>query len=157
MPAGSNGQCNGMINQLGINEPTSASDSNNPTVVLLDDDSITLLALHSILEHTKATVIECESESCVLRSCQPESTIVDVFVADVILPTSNGPEVVRKVKPLQPRMRLLYISGFSLTELRRRGLLSPEDLAPGKIEFLQKPFPPEIFLASVEKLLAIQN
>jgi response regulator RpfG family c-di-GMP phosphodiesterase len=142
---------------MGILEETQQARSNNPTVLLLDDDSITLLALHSILERTKANVIECEDERCALESCQEESTTVDVFVADVILSYSNGPDVVRKVKPLQPRMRLLFISGFGLDELRKRGLLSQEDLAPGQIEFLQKPFPPEAFLASVEKLLGTQK
>lgn len=133
------------------------ADANCPTVLLLDDDSITLLALHAILERTKAKVIECEDERSVIKSCQEESTTVDVFVSDVILPYGNGPDVVRKVKPLQPGMRLLFISGFSLSELRKRGLLSQEDLAPGEIEFLQKPFPPEIFLASVEKLMGSQK
>lgn len=131
----------------------SSSGTTVPTVLLFDDDSITLLALHSILEKTNATVIECEDERCVVKSCEAESTVIDLLVSDVILPRSNGPEVVRKVKPLQPQMRLLFISGFSLGELRKRGLLSHEDLAPGKIEFLQKPFAPKTFLASVENLL----
>ncbi len=143
-----------MIDEIQISPKKATGESKCPTVLLLDDDSITLLALHSILERTSANVIECEDERCVLKSCQEEATTVDVLVADVILPYSNGPAVVRKIKPLQPHMRLLFISGFSLSELRKRGLLSEEDLSPGQIEFLQKPFPPEIFLANVEKLLS---
>ncbi len=124
-----------------------------PTILLLDDDANTLLALHAILDRTAAQVIECEDETCTLSWCQQLQSKIDLLVADVILKVTNGPEVVRQVKPLQPLMRLLFISGFSLSELRKRGLLSDADLAPGSIEFLQKPFSPETFLASVQSLL----
>jgi len=129
---------------------------NAPTVMLLDDDPNTLIALHAILERTNANVIECEDEQGALTWCAQNSTDIDVMVADVILSGSNGPEVVRKMKPLRPPMRLLFISGFSLPELRKRGLLSDDDLAPGKIEFLQKPFSPQVFLTRVNQLLPTQ-
>ncbi|HLJ48314.1 MAG TPA: response regulator [Bryobacteraceae bacterium] len=124
-----------------------------PTILLLDDDANTLLVLHAILEKTQAKVIECEDESCTLNWCQRLQSSIDLLVADVILKVTNGPAVVRQVKPLQPLMRLLFISGFSLSELRKRGLLSDEDLAPGRVEFLQKPFTAETFLSSVQQLL----
>jgi PAS domain S-box-containing protein len=73
--------------------------------------------------------------------------------AGVVLQESNGPAVARKVKNLQPCMRLLYISGFSLPELQRRGLLSQKEMTPGAVEFLQKPFSSEQFLDHVKKLL----
>src|SRR5579884_1410538 len=110
------------------------------TVLLLDDDLNTLLALHAILERTHVNVIECENETCAKNWCAEATNGIDVMVADVVLPTTNGPAVVKKLKPLQPLMRLLFISGFSLAELRRRSLLREEDLAPGRVEFLQKPF-----------------
>jgi len=78
---------------------------------------------------------------------------IDLLVADVVLEGSNGPAVVRKVKPLQPLMRLLYISGFSLPDLQRRGLLHTNDMAPGSVEFLQKPFSAEQFRDTVGRLL----
>ncbi len=126
---------------------------NNPTILLLDDDSNTLLALHSLLERTEARVIECEDEPCAVRQCTALLSSIDLLVADVVLRDSNGPAVVQKIKPLQPLMRLLYISGYSLPELQRRGLLSVSDMAPGSIEFLQKPFSSQEFLESVQRLL----
>ncbi len=127
--------------------------SGTPTVLLLDDDAGTLVALCALLERTKANVIECEDERCALDSCGTQGTSIDLFVADVILPLSNGPAVVRKARPLQPRLRVLFISGFALAELHRRGLLAQEDLVAGEIEFLQKPFSPDAFIARVERLL----
>ena len=124
-----------------------------PTVLLLDDDVNTLLVLHAILERTKARVIECESENSVLRASTGCPNSIDLMVADVVLPESSGPEVVRKVKPMQPSMRQLFISGYSLAELLRRGLIRDEDLQFGEAQFLQKPFTAEAFLTSVQNLL----
>ena len=121
--------------------------------MLLDDDSNTLLALRAILDKTEARVIECADEPCAVRQCADLASAIDLLVADVVLQDSNGPAVVRKVKPLQPLMRLLYISGFSMSELQRRGLLSSSDMAAGSIEFLQKPFSPREFLDNVKRLL----
>jgi CheY-like chemotaxis protein len=122
------------------------------TIVLLDDDATTLMVLHTILEQTDADIIECEDEPCAVSWCERQNRI-DLLVADVVLQGSNGPAVVRRIRPSQPLMRLLYISGFSLTELHRRGLLSPTEISDGSVEFLQKPFSPEEFRRRVAKLL----
>jgi CheY-like chemotaxis protein len=134
-------------------ESSGLKSNKNRTILLLDDDSNTLFVLQVILEGLGARVIECASEPCALQRCEELSKNIDLLVADVVLEDSNGPAVVRKVKPLQPLMRLLYISGFSLTELQRRGLLSTKEMVSGSVEFLQKPFSPEQFLESVERLL----
>lgn len=125
----------------------------NRTIVLLDDDTNTLLVLHALLEKTPARVIECANERCVLQTCEDLQKNIDLLVADVVLEDSNGPAVARRLKPLQPLMRLLYISGFSISELHRRGLLSTTEMSPGSVEFLQKPFSSEEFLDSVQRLL----
>ena len=127
--------------------------SSSPNVLLLDDDTNTLLVLHAMLDSTPARIIECEHEECAVRYCRELDARINLLVADVVLEGSNGPEVMRKVRPLQPRMRVLFISGFDMTELKARGLLHHEELAPGQVEFLQKPLSRAQFLTTVEKLL----
>ncbi len=123
------------------------------TILLLDDDTNTLLVLHTILERTEARILECANEPCAVQHCETFSRSIDLLVADVVLQDSNGPAVARRVRQLQPDMRLLYISGFSLPELQRRGLLSSQQISPGAVEFLQKPFSSEQFLDQVNRLL----
>ena len=127
------------------------------TVLLLDDDANTLFTLRAILERADVRVAESGDEKGAISVCRTTSENIDLLVADVILQGSNGPAVGRKAKVLQPDMRLLFISGYSLSELGQRGLLQDEDLAPGNVEFLQKPFTPESFLASVQNLLALDT
>jgi response regulator RpfG family c-di-GMP phosphodiesterase len=123
------------------------------TILLLDDDSTTLMVLHAILEPLEARVIECDGERCAVRWSSELPEQIDLVVADVVLEGANGPAVVRKIEPWQPLMRRLFISGFSLEELQSRGLFSREE-AQGGVEFLQKPFTAEHFLGQVSRLLA---
>lgn len=135
-------------------EDTSANVAEHmPTVLLLDDDGNTLIALSAILERSPIRVVECETPERALDWCRALAERIDVVVADVILRDSNGPEVVRKLKSLRALKGILFISGFSLKELARRGLLHENELQPGCVEFLQKPFASESFVSAVEKLL----
>jgi hypothetical protein len=45
-------------------------------------------------------------------------TTIDIFVADVILRGTNGPELVRKLRKIQLGARVLFIGGFELAEFR---------------------------------------
>lgn len=122
--------------------------------MLLDDDSNTLIVLRALLERTTANVIDCEDEKCALQRCQERLSGIDLLVADVVLQgASNGPAVARRIRPLQPLIRLLFISGFSLKELERRGLLQGQEIDGERVQFLQKPFTPDLFLGAVKKLL----
>lgn len=124
-----------------------------PTVLLLDDDPNTLLVLRAVLEGKGAEVLESLNEATAVRHCQERSGGIDVLVADVMLQDTDGPAVVRRVKYLQPQMRLLFISGFGIDELGSRGVLDISDLAAEYAGFLQKPFTAEDFVASVYRLV----
>jgi len=133
---------------------TAGQSSAAPIVLVLDDDPNTLLVLSSLLDSLDVQVLACADESCALRYAQELLRPLDLLVADVLLNGTNGPAVARQVIPLHPAMRLLFISGFSLADLGRRALLHPDDVRPGSVEFLQKPFAAEDFLAAVNHLLA---
>ena len=124
------------------------------TVLILDDDENALLVLRAILETKDLRVLESSEEKTAVEHCQrlPPGGI-DVLIADVILHHSDGPAVVRRVKYLQPEMRIVFISGFGIDDLARRGLLDHHDVASEGIAFLQKPFTAETLLSRMEEML----
>lgn len=125
-----------------------------PTVLILDDDPTMLLVLQAVLERRNVKVLDSADEKSAIGHCEELPGAIDLLVADVILRHSDGPAVVRRVKYLQPQMRLLFISGFGLDDLGRKNLLHAHDLAPRAAEFLQKPFSAEAFLSCVDGLLS---
>ena len=95
----------------------------SPTVLLIYDDANTLIALTAILDGRGLRILDAEDEGGAVHWCR-EAGDVNVFVADVVLENTNGPELVRKLRRMEPGARVLFISGFSLGELSKRRLLA---------------------------------
>jgi len=72
---------------------------------------------------------------------------VDLVVTDVVMPGMDGRELGRRLAQIKPSLPVLYISAYDVNDIFRRG--SPRSSAP----FLQKPFPPDVLITSVEQLL----
>jgi CheY-like chemotaxis protein len=62
---------------------------------------------------------------------------IDVLLTDVVMPGASGPEVTRQVIEQQPRVRVIYMSGYTEDTIVHHGVLNPG------IAFLNKPFTSE--------------
>jgi CheY-like chemotaxis protein len=82
-----------------------------------------------------------------LELVQAGTERVDLVVTDVVMPGMDGRELGRRLGQTNPALPILYISAYDVNDIFRRG--SPRSSAP----FLQKPFPPENLIKSVEDLL----
>jgi CheY-like chemotaxis protein len=88
-------------------------------------------------------------EALELVETNPET--IDLVVTDVVMPEMDGRELGRRLGQSRPTLPVLYISAYDVNDIFRRG--SPRSSAP----FLQKPFPPDHLISSVEQLLQRQS
>ena len=72
---------------------------------------------------------------------------IDLVVTDVVMPGMDGRELGRRLAQSRPALPILYMSAYDVNDIFRRG--SPRSSAP----FLQKPFPRDGLINSVEQLL----
>jgi CheY-like chemotaxis protein len=72
---------------------------------------------------------------------------IDLVVTDVVMPGMDGRELGRRLAQSRPTLPILYMSAYDVNDIFRRG--SPRSSAP----FLQKPFPRDGLISSVERLL----
>jgi len=84
-------------------------------------------------------------EALELVESGPET--VDLVVTDVVMPGMDGRELGRRLAQSRPSLPILYMSAYDVNDIFRRG--SPRRSAP----FLQKPFPRDGLISSVEQLL----
>ena len=72
---------------------------------------------------------------------------IDLVVTDVVMPGMDGRELGRRLARSRPTLPILYMSAYEENDIFQRG--SPRTSAP----FLQKPFPRDGLINSVEQLL----
>jgi DNA-binding NtrC family response regulator len=62
------------------------------------------------------------------------SGAITLLITDVVLPGSSGPELCQRLTSRDPRLKVLYMSGYTDDAVFRTGRLQPG------VAFIQKPF-----------------
>ena len=91
-------------------------------------------------------VLEAARGEEAIRLAKDQHGEIDLAVVDVVMPEMSGPDLVRRLAPLCPRMRVLYISGYIDEALVHHGIQEGS-------EFLEKPFRPEALARKVREIL----
>jgi CheY-like chemotaxis protein len=118
------------------------------TILLAEDEqgvrSFLEMALTRAGHHVIATATGTEAVELGADPNQP----IDLLIADVVMPGLSGPEAADRLRRTHPRMRTLFLSGYS------SHAALPERVTADPGGFLQKPFTVETLLAKVGERLA---
>jgi CheY-like chemotaxis protein len=72
---------------------------------------------------------------------------IHLLLTDVVLPKLSGRAAATRIRSIHPRVKVLYMSGYTDDEFSRQGVLEPG------IVLLQKPFTPDDLLRRVGEVL----
>jgi len=104
------------------------------TILLVDDEEMILDVGVQFLEKLGYTVLEAKGGREAIQIYQENKDIIDMIILDMIMPDMGGSEVYDKIKAIDPEVKVLLSSGYSVegqaTEILKRGCNS----------FIQKPF-----------------
>ena len=114
-------------------------------ILLAEDDDALRRFLAKALERAGYEVRACADGDEALAALDPD---YDILLTDIVMPGTDGIEVARQAAALQPRMRIVFITGFAAVAL------SPDSGAPQGAKVLSKPIHLRDIVAEVEKLMA---
>lgn len=92
-------------------------------------------------------ILEAENGAEALELLGRTATPVDLVLTDVVMPILNGRELGERLGMERPKLRVLFMSGYTDDDVVRRGLLRPGS------PFLQKPFVAADLSRKVRELL----
>jgi CheY-like chemotaxis protein len=124
-----------------------AAPRGSETVLLAEDDPAVRAFLGHALRANGYTVLEAGDAAEALRVAEVCLRPVHLLVSDVVMPAVGGRELAKRLAPLHPEMKVLFVSGYTDDTLVRLGLLE------GQVHFLQKPFTPADLACKVREVL----
>lgn len=112
------------------------------TVLVVDDDRQILGLIEKMLRPQGVTVLSATRPSEALVICEGQP--VQVLISDVMMPEMDGGKLAERVLKLQPKARVLLISGQAK---------EPAVTKLPNVRFLRKPFFPSMLLQNLRELL----
>jgi two-component system, cell cycle sensor histidine kinase and response regulator CckA len=125
----------------------SVQDRGTETILLVEDEEDVRVIIAKSLRDKGYTVLEAGDGQAAIQIFSCAGATVAGAVVDLVIPHVGGYEVARRLRELDHRVRILYISGYSDEAVSQQGTL-----APGTA-FLQKPFRPEHLSQRIRQLL----
>ncbi len=116
------------------------------TVLLVEDEAEVRRLVERLLRMQGYTVLSAPSPAEAISAARAAGRI-DLLVTDVIMPGMNGREMASVLAAERPRMRVLYMSGYTDAAIAQQGILEPGTA------FLSKPFTPDVLARKVREVL----
>jgi PAS domain S-box-containing protein len=117
------------------------------TILLVEDEEAVRGLTSRILEKQGYRVIAAQHGKEAMDIATKEEGRIDLVLTDIVMPGMNGRGLVERLAGIRPRIKSLYMSGYTDDDIVRRGFVEPSK------SFLQKPFTSEALLRTVRKVL----
>ncbi len=134
--------------QPGEYKPAAVEASRGSETILVVEDEPAVRGLTTrILEKQGYRVLSAQHGREAMDIATKEVGNIDLVLTDIVMPGMNGRGLVERLAGIRPRMKSLYMSGYTDDDIIRRGFIEPSK------SFLQKPFTSEALLQTVRKVL----
>ena len=124
-----------------------ALKTGSENVLLVDDEAMILDVGTRMLEHLGYRVFPAASGREAIRVFEAKRGRIDLVILDMIMPDLSGEETYARLKSLEPGVKVLLASGYSLDDQ------ASEILKQGCSGFIQKPFNLEELSEKVRSVL----
>jgi len=117
------------------------------TVLLVEDEPAMLRVVKRVLEGQGYTVLSASTPNAALAIGEDRAGAIDLLVTDVVMPEMNGRELANQLLGVNPRMKLLFMSGYTANVIAPHGVLDQA------VDFIQKPFHGNDLIAKIREVL----
>lgn len=106
---------------------------NGKILFVEDEDAVRMFGARA-LRDKGYSIIEASDGESALEFIKSDGASIDLMITDVVMPKMDGPTLINYVKEFAPKMRVIFISGYTEDSFR-------ESLANDtNVHFLPKPF-----------------
>ena len=134
------------------NNPGNGIEDNEAEIVIVDDDDVNLDVASGVLIHKGLTVHTYSSGEEFLKEISVAEKLPDLLLLDIKMEGMSGLEVMDKMKEMGSDLASIPV--ILLTGVENDGL-EIEGMEKGALDFIWKPFAPELLKARVNRILEL--
>jgi CheY-like chemotaxis protein len=118
------------------------------TLLLVEDEEMVAAIADQMLTRIGHTVLLARSGAEAVSIYQQQRGRIELVILDMIMPGMSGADTFDRLKAIDPNVRVLFSSGYSLSGV------DPEVLSRSGRGFIQKPFTLEQLSQKIREILA---
>jgi PAS domain S-box-containing protein len=123
--------------------------SGTETILVVEDQAEARSVICETLRRRGYTVIEAANgPEAIVKGVQSDVRI-DVMLTDVVMPGMGGKRVAELIRATRPKLRVVYMSGYTDASIVHHGILD------SGVAFVQKPFATETLLRKIREVLDV--
>jgi CheY-like chemotaxis protein len=131
-------------------EQAQAGQSMKETILLVDDDDIARRSTLALLTTMGYKVLLATGGKEAVELYKQNREEIDLVLLDVIMPGMDGVKTYKRLKEIEPEVKVLLMSGYTTDEV---GELVRELLERGCGGFIKKPFSLQALQESIMRIL----
>jgi PAS domain S-box-containing protein len=129
----------------------SGEQKGSETILLVEDQSQVRELARMTLSQKGYTVLATSSPEDAESACARHGAEIHLLLTDLIMPGLTGRELAKRLTARHPKMRVLFMSGYTFGITTQSGMSS--GLLEDGVAFLQKPFTPSALSEKVREVL----
>jgi hypothetical protein len=135
------------VEEAGAERHPGSVSRGTETILLVEDDPQLRELSSSVLKHCGYNVLTAATPEEGIAISEANHHDLRLLVTDVVMPRINGRQLAERIQKVCPRIRVLYISGYTDNAIVHYGVLDPG------LWFLPKPFTLAALVAKVREVL----
>ncbi|MBU5614205.1 PAS domain S-box protein [Geomonas azotofigens] len=117
------------------------------TILLVEDEAGILRMTSLLLERLGYAVLTAGSPSEAIRRAADPDVSIDLLMTDVVMPEMNGRELASELIVGRPRLKCLFMSGYTADIIAHHGVIDEG------LSFIHKPFSLPVLAAKLREVL----
>lgn len=117
------------------------------TILVVEDETSILEIVTTMLKEQGYSVLAASTPGEAIKQAREFAGEIQLLMTDVVMPEMNGRDLAKNLLTLYPRMKRIFMSGYTANVIAHHGVLDEG------VHFIQKPFSLPIMAAKVREVL----
>jgi two-component system, cell cycle sensor histidine kinase and response regulator CckA len=128
-------------------KPVEIPAGNGETILIVEDEKTIIEMLTTMLQDLNYTILAASTPGSAMALAQKHAGRIDLLLTDVVMPDMNGRDLAAQMASLYPKLKCLFMSGYTANVIAHQGVLD------GGVQFIQKPFSMKDIAVKIQNVL----